>query len=166
MAQRLRFKYVKARKIHRQINKHATGDYYFIGRDCWNTLLIWYIQMKNLFYRWHTAFLFQYNIDPLLDKALMDCLDRGIKNIISASEYKITVEFNDGTKYQFKNYNMYDSWLSDGNFSFATGLIYKYENKRPSVKTMFLFKKALENYNFCPVNNDITEEPFLKNQKQ
>lgn len=103
-----------------------------------------------------------YGIDPILDKALNDCLDRGLKNIISISEYNGKVEFNDGTIYEFKNYTRYISWLQDGNFIFATGLKYKYASKRPRVKTMYLFKKALDNFNFCPVIVDYKEEPFLK----
>lgn len=121
--------------------------------------------MKNLFYRFHTSFDFNYGIDPILDKALRDCMDRGLKKIISISDNRGEVEFNDGTKYFFSNSGRYNSWLDRGDFVFATGLTYHYSCKRPTVKTMYLFKKVLDNFNFCPVDDSLNignKEPFLK----
>lgn len=111
--------------------------------------------MIGLYYRIKlgTVLGFNHAVDDLVENYLKDCLKSEIKNISQVTEYGFTsdhrsmAEFDNGIKYFFWNSNKYYGWLSEGKFvQDDERIIYEYGTGRPTVKTMYAFKQAIENY--------------------
>lgn len=101
---------------------------------------------------------FPHVVDPVLEKALRDCLASGMQNITSENEYEAVAEFRNGTRFIFWNTNKYYAWLKRGILIFPDDTRYTWNDARPTVKTMYEFKKALENFNYSQIS--IENNPF------
>lgn len=112
------------------------------------------------FYGWiiENSYIFLYPLDKELEKHLWYHIKIGIfPRTYQIVLHKIDegfVVFNNGTSYEFWNRNRDYAWLKSGKFIFRklddnkkflieTGS-YQYNEGRPKLMTMFLFKKAIE----------------------
>jgi hypothetical protein len=100
-----------------------------------------------MYYRFKTAFIFNYEIDSFLNSILNQCLKSGLKSVNSESSFYATIIFNNGIKFTYWNVNRYYAWLKKGVFEFPDGNTYNYDDARPSAKTMYKMRRALENFN-------------------
>lgn len=98
---------------------------------------------------------FNYNVDELLDAILNQALDSGI-NRVDSKGYFLNVLFNDGGQLNGWNMNKYHAWLSKGTYYFPKQEgdkdydinTYKWENARPSRKTMNRILKEFSNFKY------------------
>lgn len=123
---------------------------------------------KNLYYKYKLGVLggLFCQIDYVLDKALRDCMNSGLKSIESEEHdqnYSIA-QFNNGIIFAFWNANKYYAWMKDGCIIFTDvdesggRKKYRYEKSRPTVKTMYEFTQSLNKFEYSPV--EIKNNPF------
>lgn len=84
-------------------------------------------------------------VDPLLDKMLNKCLDKGI-NELSTTEYNLHIVFNNNVEANLWNTNRWYGWLSRGNIG-----PYVFDDGRPKKKTMRRVRRAIEEYHLSKI---------------
>ncbi|WP_392562519.1 hypothetical protein RHO12_03280 [Orbus sturtevantii] len=82
-----------------------------------------------------------YKKDKNLDVILSRCCDTGITEHKSIDRYFSTVTFGNGSEFVYWDKNKWYAWLSDGKIEG-----YRYQNARPSTKTMRKFRKELAGF--------------------
>ncbi len=102
---------------------------------------------KNIYYRYKLGTsCFNNIIDTNLDTILCQCINCGIKSILIIDDYDRIVTFNNGIEYIFWNSNRNYAWLNAGVFKKINKEIYRYSHCRPTVKTMWMFDVAINEY--------------------
>jgi hypothetical protein len=100
----------------------------------------------NIYYRFRTALFFLYPLDRFVDRLFRNSLYSGIKEL-KKDTHHIEVTFNDGVTINAWNANKWYAWLSHNGFVHKEGkLIHKWNDVRPSAKTMFKLNRAMKRY--------------------
>lgn len=83
---------------------------------------------------------FNCSIDWKLNRELKECLRYGIRKVIYDGSLFAEVQFGDLSTYEFWNVEKWEGWLKFGTFrNMWNQECYKYENKRPTRRTMRRF---------------------------
>jgi hypothetical protein len=107
--------------------------------------------------------------DKVLDKTLLICLESGIKKFYTRQENifrnNYVIEFKNRTELSFERFSIYNGFPEYPKFKFDNGQSIEFRAKRPSAKTMYLFKKDLENFKINKIE-EITNYKIIKNLKK
>ena len=83
-------------------------------------------------------------IDWRLNKELKECLKYGIRKVTYDGSLFAEAQFGDLSTYEFWNVEKWEGWLKFGTFrNMWNQECYKYENKRPTRRTMRRFLAEL-----------------------
>lgn len=97
-------------------------------------------------------------VDWKLNRELKECLKYGIGKVLHHGQLFTEVEFDDLSRYEFWDCERWEGWLKFGTFrNMWDQECYKYENKRPTRRTMRRLLDELKKY-----YNEKTKETGLK----
>lgn len=97
-------------------------------------------------------------IDWKLNKELKECLKYGIRKVLHQGQLFTEVEFGGLSRYEFWDCERWEGWLKFGTLMNMWGQpCYKYENKRPTRRTMQRLLDELKRY-----YNEKSKETGLK----
>lgn len=112
-------------------------------------------KLENLKYKFLYGDSTLYQRYEIFDILIIYLNDIGIKSLKNDEEYYSTIIFNDNTEFIFWRKNEHSAWMSYGTINFSNGEKLKWSSKSPSYKVLYLFKKALEEYQYTNDNFNI-----------